>query len=1283
MSTSVTTTTSAVATRLNSIVGERRSELALLGVSLVLTFALVSLAGADAHDPTVFQTGSGRVTNPCGTLGAHVAHILRAGFGLGAWGIVLLLSVTMVRLAGRTVADWRRWLGALITYSAVLGLMHVVLGEIAGYPAGGALGSTFGGGIQGVAGYWGALFLLFGVLVLGGTALFRVRWRGVAAALVEGVEARGPVVRDAGSRAVSGAGQFGARAAKGTASASWAAIVAGSRSVGRTLARMWDSVRGGDAGEWEVEEVEDTFDPGTFGGEADGIDPNLGYRPFEAVHATSVDGEAETIIRETRPRQRPSAVAVGAPAPRRIVAAPQQPAVHAAPEPMGEGSDLLDMFPSFDERNARQAVRPKPRRRSKPVASVSSMPEAKAVNASEPSVVMPEVGATTEQVQPNARAASSLVIHIPPSVSLATPSVSVQSPSVVGHAVPSARATPIQTAQRPVVAAPATATPAVHAASRRVQLERGDSHYSQPVSTQKVTPQPIVTAAPVVSPPVSAVLPVASPATPQAPATPAISPAVARSVVVAPAPVAVAPSAPVVVVPKVTSASTAPVAVTAPVAAPVSPATAPSVPVAAPVASLAVPESVPVASVAPPASPVAAPVASVAPPASPVAAPVASVAPPAPPVAAPVASVAPPASPVAAPVASVAPPVPPVATPIASAAPPVAAPVAPVAPVAPIAPVAASVAPVVAPVAPPATPPVAAATVPPPVVVPAPRVTPPAAFVPSHPEPVAASTAPVAPVPAPIGAAVPAMGDVPRPTTASIRGAGITVHRAAYLDDQKVEDNGEAVVEEKKSFHLPTLRLLDEVPYQDTGIDEEELREMAATVEEKLLSFKIGGEVTAVRPGPVVTIFEFEPAPGIKVSRIAGLSDDLAMALRAVRVRIVAPIPGKGCVGIEIPSAKRLTIYLREVLASPAFKECHAALPCILGKDVGGKPVIGDLAKMPHLLIGGTTGAGKSVGVNGMLMSMLYTSSPDDLRMLLIDPKMLEFEMYEGIPHLLHPVVTDPKRAATALAWACREMDNRYEILARWGTRNIVSFNKKREKEIESWNAERARKYAPKDWMECDGLPEPPKHMPYIVIVIDELADLMMVASKEVEESIARIAQKARACGIHLIVATQRPSVDVVTGLIKANLPTRISFQLRTRIDSRTVLDAAGAEALLGRGDMLYLPPGTGNLVRCHGAFVSDEEVARVTDFLRAQDEPDYIGDITDESKNANGVDEDEKDELYDQAVQIVINADKASTSMVQRHLKIGYNRAARIIDYMEASGVIGPADGARPREVL
>jgi len=497
--------------------------------------------------------------------------------------------------------------------------------------------------------------------------------------------------------------------------------------------------------------------------------------------------------------------------------------------------------------------------------------------------------------------------------------------------------------------------------------------------------------------------------------------------------------------------------------------------------------------------------------------------------------------------------------------------------------------------------------------------------------------------------------------------------------DLRHRDDGRAV-DEADGFKLPPLSLLDEVPEQRAVIDEIELQSQALIIEEKLGCFKIGGKVVGIRPGPVVTIFEFQPDPGVKVSKITGLTDDLKMALRAVTVRIVAPIPGTDVVGIEIPSKDRLTIYLREMLASKGFKAAKHTLPCILGKDVGGEPVVADLAKMPHLLIGGTTGSGKSVGVNGMLMSLLYTRSPEDLRLLLVDPKFLEFQPYADIPHLLHPVITDPKKAAGALSWACVEMDRRYQLLARWGTRNIKGYNAKVEEESKSWTAAKAHRYTPEDFEPGQPLPLP-ERLPYIVIVIDELADLMLQVKKDVEEHISRLAAKARACGIHLIIATQRPSVDVITGVIKTNLPTRIAYRLQSGIDSRTVLGAMGAETLLGHGDMLYIPPGASDLVRCHGAFVDDAEVERVCDFLRDQAKPQFV-DVSDPNAEALDVGE-ERHPRYREALEVVISKGKASTSLVQRALGIGYNKAADIVECMEADGFVGPADGARPREVL
>ncbi|HMV67809.1 MAG TPA: DNA translocase FtsK, partial [Myxococcota bacterium] len=522
----------------------------------------------------------------------------------------------------------------------------------------------------------------------------------------------------------------------------------------------------------------------------------------------------------------------------------------------------------------------------------------------------------------------------------------------------------------------------------------------------------------------------------------------------------------------------------------------------------------------------------------------------------------------------------------------------------------------------------------------------------------------------------------PRPERPDPEGDRLSVEKAEGLELQVHDDGGAVADRSSLYFELPQLNLLDPVPEQVATIDEEELRDLAMTVEESLASFKVTGRVTNVRVGPVVTTFEFLPDSGISVRRIAVLQDDLAMALCATSVRVVAPIPGKGVVGIEIPSKNRMTIYLRELLASDEFRAFPGALPVILGKDVEGRPLVADLAKMPHLLVGGTTGSGKSVGVNGMLMSLLFTRTPEELRLLLVDPKKLEFEAYADVPHLLHPVVTDAKAAAAALAWACKEMDRRYELLARWGTRNISNFNRKVERESRHWTREKARMYAPKGWP--DDVPPPaPEVLPYVVIVIDELADLMMVAKKEVQDSVVRLAQMARACGMHLVVATQRPSVDVVTGLIKSNLPTRVSFKLRSVIDSRTILDQGGAEKLLGQGDMLYLP-GAGEVQRCHGPFVSDDEVGRVIGYLKAQREPDYIEGITVEDAPVEEMDDpNDEDPLYDEARAFIVRSGKASASMIQRQFKIGYNRAARLIDLLEAAGVVGPADGARPREVL
>lgn len=476
---------------------------------------------------------------------------------------------------------------------------------------------------------------------------------------------------------------------------------------------------------------------------------------------------------------------------------------------------------------------------------------------------------------------------------------------------------------------------------------------------------------------------------------------------------------------------------------------------------------------------------------------------------------------------------------------------------------------------------------------------------------------------------------------------------------------------------LPSLDLLAPVPSDaKAALDSETPKRQAQSLVSCLADFGIQGEIQAIVPGPVVTMFEYKPAPGVKISRIAGLSDDLALTMKAMAVRIEAPIPGKDSVGIEIPSEKRQTVYLREILESKEFTQSDSKLTLAIGKDIQGRPHVADLAKMPHLLVAGATGAGKSVCINGLLLSILFKARPDEVKLLLVDPKRIELSVYNDLPHLVHPVVTEMNMAKNALDWAVHDMDRRYEAMARLGVRNIVSYNEKLAKMGDD---------KPEELADLET-------MPFLVIIIDELADLMMTAGKDVEISIVRLAQLARAAGIHLVLATQRPSVDVVTGLIKANFPTRISFQVTSKHDSRTILDTVGAEHLLGRGDMLFKPSG-GRLTRRHGAFVSDEETAAVVGFWKERAEPGYKVNFAEwQAEGASGTNGDDPgeggggdgyDPMYDQALEFVLDQGKASISLIQRRFRIGFNRAARIIEQMERDGLLGPQDGSKPRAVL
>ncbi len=483
---------------------------------------------------------------------------------------------------------------------------------------------------------------------------------------------------------------------------------------------------------------------------------------------------------------------------------------------------------------------------------------------------------------------------------------------------------------------------------------------------------------------------------------------------------------------------------------------------------------------------------------------------------------------------------------------------------------------------------------------------------------------------------------------------------------------------------LPQVDLLDSALSRQETVSPETLEMTSRLIEKKLKDFGVEVRVIAAAPGPVITRYEIEPATGVKGSQVVNLAKDLARALSLVSIRVIETIPGKNLMALELPNAKRQSIKLSEILGSQIYNEARSLLTIGLGKDIGGNAVVADLAKMPHCLVAGTTGSGKSVGINAMILSLLYKADAKDVRLLLIDPKMLEMSVYEGIPHLLSPVVTDMRQAAHGLNWCVAEMERRYKLMSKLGVRNLAGYNTK----IDEAAEREELIYNP--FSLTPEQPEPLDRLPFIVVVIDELADLMMVVGKKIEELIARLAQKARAAGIHLVLATQRPSVDVITGLIKANIPTRLSFQVSSKIDSRTILDQMGAEALLGMGDMLYMPSGTGLPVRVHGAFVSDEEVHRVVAYLKQQGEPNYIdgvlegGTVDGDGELGEGGDSSaEKDPMYDQAVEVVLKHRKASISLVQRHLKIGYNRAARMLEEMENAGVVSSMSGSGQREIL
>ncbi len=495
-----------------------------------------------------------------------------------------------------------------------------------------------------------------------------------------------------------------------------------------------------------------------------------------------------------------------------------------------------------------------------------------------------------------------------------------------------------------------------------------------------------------------------------------------------------------------------------------------------------------------------------------------------------------------------------------------------------------------------------------------------------------------------------------------------------YTADPMLRD-----IREKADFILPNLSFLEEKAKVRRQIDAEGLQAKARILEAKLNDFNVKGEVVEILPGPVITTFEYRPAPGIKLSKIVGLSDDLALALSAISIRIVAPIPGRDVVGIEIPNDERELVNLREMIASKEFVQSKSLLTLGLGKDLLGQAVATKMDKMPHLLIAGATGTGKSVGLNAMIISLLYKATPDEVKLIMIDPKRIELSVYNDIPHLITPVVTDMKKATNALFWAVREMERRYELLELSGLRNIAQFNAMVDERLRDIPPDAS----PEDIVLPGGLPL--ERLPFIVVIVDELGDLMMVASKDVEYALTRLAQMARAAGIHLIIATQRPSADVLTGTIKANFPTRLSFQTSSKIDGRIIIDQGGPESLLGNGDMLFCPPGTGKLMRIQGAFISEKEIARITAFLREQRRPDYNEEVIqgDDDGQEKVFDESEYDEKYDEAVALVTNDRQASISYVQRRLRVGYNRAARLIEMMEHEGIVGPQIGSKPREIL